>query len=142
MGMNAVVMADSKVGTVNLLIFVLERTAIIMETVQVKIIATSVIVMQDILAKIATQLIIVLRKIALIVEHVVQTTTPMNVYVILDLLVKTVSTITVLVKPVLIMAGVKTGTTPIYVTATMVTRDTIVNTLTVIQTNVKMAQRV
>lgn len=142
MGMNAVVMADSKVGTVNLLIIVLERTAIIMETVQVKIIATSVIVMQDILAKIATQLIIVLRKIALIVEHVVQTTTPMNVYVILDLLVKTVSTITVLVKPVLIMAGVKTGTTPTHVTATMVTQDTIVNTLTVIQTNVKMAQRV
>lgn len=142
MGMNAVVMADSKVGTVNLLIFVLERTAIIMETVQVKIIATSAIAMQNMLAKIATQLIIVLRKIALIVEHVVQTTTPMNVLVILDLLVKTVSTITVLVKPVLIMAGVKTGTTPIYVTATMVTRDTIVNTLTVIQTNVKMAQRV
>lgn len=71
MGINAIVMTDSKVGTVNLLIIVLESTAIIMETVQVKMAAISVIVMQGILAKIAKQLIIALERIALIVEHVV-----------------------------------------------------------------------
>lgn len=71
MGINAIVMTDSKVGTVNLLIIVLESTAIIMETVQVNMAAISVIVMQDILAKIAKQLIIALERIALIVEHVV-----------------------------------------------------------------------
>lgn len=71
MGINAIVMTDSKVGTVNLLIIVLESTAIIMETAQVKMAPISVIVMQDILAKIAKQLIIALERIALIVEHVV-----------------------------------------------------------------------
>lgn len=62
----------------------------------------------------------------------------MNVLVNLDILVKTVSMITVLVKPVLIMAGARTGTTPTHVSAAMVTQDMIVNTLTVIQTIVKM----
>lgn len=120
----------------------MERTAIIKDNVLVTIMTILVIVMHNMLAKIVKLLIIAIGKTASIMENVVHSTTPMNVLVILDLLAKTVSMITVSIKHVLIMAGVETDKAPTHVNATLVTPDTIVNTLTVIHTNVKTMPRV
>lgn len=142
MGIYAVVMTDSKVGTVKLLIIVLGSTVIIMETAPMVLIVIRAIAMQYLWAKTVKQQIIAFKRAALAMEHVRSSTTPINVLVTLDILAKTVNMITVLIQHVLTMVHVLVDNTPTHVDATLVTQDMIVNTRTVIQSNVKIAPRV